>query len=58
MPALSENGILNELILSRIKAPLGPASKEEEYAHYKPLLDNSNKTLEDVIWEIVFFEYF
>ncbi len=57
MPALSENDILNELILSRIKAPLGTASKEEEYAHYKPLLDNSNKTLEDVIWEIIFFEY-
>lgn len=57
MPELSENDILNALILSRIKAPLGPASKEEEYAHYKPLLDNSNKTLEDVIWEIIFIEY-
>ena len=57
MPELSENDILNKLILSRIKAPLGIASKEEEYAHYEPLLDNSNKTLEDVIWEIIFFEY-
>jgi hypothetical protein len=57
MPELSENDILNELILSRIKAPLGTASKKEEYAHYEPLLDNTNKTLEDVIWEIIFFEY-
>ena len=57
MPELSENDILNELILSRIKTTLKIASKEEEYAHYKPLLDNSNKTLEDVIWEIIFFEY-
>lgn len=57
MPELSENDILNKLILSRIKAPLGSASKKEEYSHYEPLLDNSNKTLEDVIWEIIFFEY-
>ena len=58
MPELSENDILNALILSRIKTPLGPVSKKEEHAHYKPLLDNSNKTLEDVILEIIFFEYF
>jgi len=56
MPELSENDILNKLILSRIKASLGIVSKEEEYAHYEPLLDNSNKTLEDVIWEIIFYE--
>ena len=58
MPELSENDILKELILSRIKAPLGSVSKKEEHAHYKPLLDNSDKTLEDVILEIIFFEYF
>ena len=58
MPELSENDILKELILSRIKAPLGSVSKKEEYAHYEPLLDNTNKTLEDVILEIIFFEYF
>jgi len=58
MPELSENEILNKLILSRIKTLPRIASKEEEKTHYKPLLDNSNKTLEDVIWEIIFFEFF
>jgi len=58
MPELSENEILNKLILSRIKTLPRIASKEEEKAHYKPLLDNSSKTLEDVIWEIIFFEFF
>lgn len=58
MPELSENEILNKLILSRIKTLPRIASKEEEKAHYKPLLDNSSKTLENVIWEIIFFEFF
>ncbi len=57
IPELSENEILNKLLLSRIKTLPRIALKEEEQAHYKPLLDNSNKTLEDVIWEIIFFEY-
>ncbi|MFC1663765.1 hypothetical protein ACFL0A_01420 [Patescibacteria group bacterium] len=52
----SEDEILNKLILTRIKAPPRVASKEEERAHYKPLLNNSNKTLEDVISEIVNYE--
>jgi len=53
----SENDLLNSLIISRVKAPPRVASKEEEYAHYKPVLCNPNKTLEDVIWEIVNYEY-
>lgn len=55
-PKALENDLLNSLIISRIKAPPRVVSKEEEYAHYKPVLDNPNKTLEDVIWEIVFYE--
>lgn len=55
-PKASENDLLNSLIISRIKALPKVAPKEEEYNHYKLLLDNSNKTLEDVIWEIIFYE--
>ena len=33
------------------------ASKEEEYAHYTLVLENSHKTLEDVIWAIVGYEF-
>ena len=57
-PKALENDLLNSLIISRIKAPPGVASKEKEYAHYKPILDDLNKTLEDVIWEIIFYENF
>ncbi len=55
-PELPENEVLNKLIISRIKAPPRVTSKEEEYDHYKPLLNNPNKTIEDVIWEIIFYE--
>ena len=56
-PKMSENELLNRLITSRIEAPPRVASKEEEYAYYKPLLENPNKTLEEVIWVIVGFEF-
>jgi len=55
-PEVPENDLLNHLIISRIKAPPRVASKEEEYAHYKPLLENPYKKLEDVIWAIIEFE--
>jgi len=55
-PKASENDLLNSLIISRIKALPRIVSKEEEYAYYKSVLDNPDKTLEDVIWEIIFYE--
>lgn len=58
MPALSENEILRHLIISRVKALPRVLPEKEEYAYYEPLLNNPQKTLENVIWEIVFFEYF
>ena len=54
-PVVTENDILNALIASRLNSPLSPTSKEEETAHYQPLIVNHNKTLEEVIWAI--FEY-
>ncbi len=56
-PEMSENESLNYLINSRIRSIPRVASKEEEYAHYTPLLEDANKTLEDVIWAIVEYEY-
>jgi hypothetical protein len=56
-PTESENDLLNILIMSRIQAPFGVGSKHEEYTHYEPLLQSPNKTLEDVIWAIVEYEY-
>lgn len=56
-PGIAENDVLNKLITSRIRAPLGPAPKDEEYTHYAPLLHNSHKTLEEVILAIVEYEY-
>lgn len=55
-PGMSENDLLNHLIISRIEAPPRVTSKEEEYTHYKPLLENPNKTLVDVILAIVEYE--
>jgi len=54
-PYAAENDILNSLIISRINAPLGPSTKNEERLHYKSILQNTNKKLEDVIWTM--FEY-
>lgn len=56
-PKALENDLLNSLIISRIKAPPRVDSKEQEYTHYRSLLNNSDKTLRDVIWEIVNYEY-
>jgi len=55
-PEMSENDLLNSLIISRIEAPPRVAPKEEEYGHYRPLLENPDKTLEDVIWAIIEYE--
>jgi hypothetical protein len=57
-PELSEDDLLNELIISRIKTRLRPAAREQEYIHYEPLLENPHKTLEDVIRAIVEYEVF
>ncbi|HUS46431.1 MAG TPA: hypothetical protein VM219_10480 [Phycisphaerae bacterium] len=56
-PYADENDILNSLILSRVNAPLSPSSTSEELAHYETLLESTDKTLEDVIWTIVEYEY-
>ena len=56
-PTASENDILNSLVMSRVKAPPRVAPLQEEYVHYKLLLQNLDKTLEDVIWAIVEYEY-
>ena len=55
-PAANENDILNYLIMSRIRAPLSPTTRSEEYAHYESLLQSTDKTLEEVIWAIVEYE--
>jgi len=57
-PEFSEKEILNKLIVGRIEALPRVASKKEEYDYYKLLLNNPDKTLEDVIWEIIFYENF
>jgi hypothetical protein len=43
--------------MSRVNAPLSPATRSEEYQHYEALLQSTNKTLGDVIWAIVEYEY-
>lgn len=55
-PDMPEDEVLNSVLISRIRAPLGPVSKEEEDAHYAPLLQHPNKTLRDVIWAIIEYE--
>ena len=56
-PDVPENEILNMLIISRIESPPHTPSKEEEYLHYESILEDQNKTLHDVIWEIVDWEF-
>jgi len=56
-PDASENDLLNSLIMNRINAPYSPSTTEEEHAHYHALLQDPNKTLKDVIWAIVEYEY-
>ena len=55
IPELPENELLNKLITSRIKSLPKVGSHEQEY--YAPLLRNPSKTLEDVIWAIIDYEY-
>ena len=55
-PDVKENEILNYLLISRIDAPPRIASKEVEYGYYKEMLGKKDKTLEDVILEIIVFE--
>lgn len=57
MPQLTENDILNHLIITRVEAPPSVAKKEEEYAYYEPILKRNSKSLEDVIWAIVEYEF-
>jgi len=57
MPELSEDEILNKLILSRIKTLPIIGSEEEEYTYYKPLLQNPLKDLGLVIIHIVNYEF-
>jgi len=56
-PTASEDDILNSLIMYRVKSPLSPTSSQEEINHYDKILKNNNKTLEDVIWAIIEYEY-
>jgi hypothetical protein len=55
-PGASENDLLNSLIMNRVNAPYSPSTTADEYAHYEAILQNSNKTLKDVIWAIVEYE--
>jgi len=55
-PEMSENELLNHLIISRIETWPRVAAKEVEYAHYTPLLERPGKKLEDVIWAIIEWE--
>lgn len=56
-PDMSENELLNGVIISRMRAVPRVGKKKEEQAHYAPLLKRSDKTLEDVIWAIIDYEY-
>jgi len=56
-PESAENDLLNELTISRIRTELRVAAREQEYIHYRPLLENPHKTLKDVIRAIVEYEY-
>ena len=55
-PNASEYDLLNSLIMSRIESFPAMTSKEKEHIHYRPLLENPNKTLYDVIWAIIEYE--
>jgi hypothetical protein len=56
-PKTPENELLNELIASRKRAWPRTGPKEQEQANYAGLLQSQNKTLEDVIWAIVDYEF-
>ena len=55
MPESQDNELLNKLIASRINAFPKVGADEQEY--YEPLLGNPNKSLEDVIYAMIHYEY-
>ena len=55
-PDVKENEILNYLLILRIEAPPRIVSKEVEYDYYKEMLEKKDKSLKDVIFEIIVFE--
>lgn len=57
MPEIPENELLNKLITSRAKALPRAGSKEQDQEYYAQFLENPNKTLEDVIWAIIDYEF-
>jgi len=57
MPALSEDEILNKLILSRIESSPVIVSREKDRAYYRPLLKKPEKTLEEVILHMIHYEF-
>ena len=55
---IPENEILNYLIDTRVRSLPRISSQESELDYYLPILENTDKTLEDVVWSIVEYEYF
>ena len=56
-PEMPENELLNKVIISRMRARPRIGSKEQEQTYYSQFLESSNKTLEDVIWAIIDYEF-
>lgn len=59
-PNMSENECLNYIITSRMKStPKIGSVDDQQYQEYKykQLIENNDKTLRDVIWEIVVYEF-
>jgi hypothetical protein len=56
-PGMPENKLLNKVIISRMRAWPGAGSKEQEQAYYAQFLESTDKTLEDVIWAIINYEF-
>ena len=56
-PEIPEDDLLNTLLVLRIESLPRVAPKEQEYRHYESLLRSSEKTLKDVIWAIIEYEY-
>ena len=56
-PGMPENELLNKVVISRMRALPRVGSKEQEQAYYAQFLESPNKTLEDVIWAIINYEF-
>jgi len=56
-PETPENDLLNILLVSRIESLPRITTRKQEYRHYESLLRSSEKTLKDVIWAIIEYEY-